>query len=198
LRLPGESQAGVHTPLRCCEGLATVRGRAHVTRDPPVCHRLERGCRQSFQPPYVRSRYNPDLPGVWRTGRYRPRWRRVPVSVRSRSPRRPVRAPHIPRTTGWRIRSRVDGTARASRVGRRQLVRDTILPREGKSQREAHKPEYRLSRREICLRGCGVANIPPEESHPFSGGRMSITQTTPIEHPVNYPALPRSGLLAPR
>ena len=41
-------------------------------------------------------------------------------------------------------------------------------PREGKSQREAHKPEYRLSRREICLRGCGIANIPPEESHPFS------------------------------
>jgi hypothetical protein len=33
-----------------------------------------------------------------------------------------------------------------------------MLSREGKSQRGAHKPEYR--RRETCLRGDGIANIP--------------------------------------
>jgi len=32
------------------------------------------------------------------------------------------------------------------------------LSREGTSQRGAHKPEYR--RRETCLRGCGITNIP--------------------------------------
>ncbi|GAB3329540.1 hypothetical protein GCM10027355_35710 [Haloplanus salinarum] len=43
-------------------------------------------------------------------------------------------------------------------MGRPQLVGVTTLSREGKSQREAHKPEY--WRREICLRGNGIANIP--------------------------------------
>jgi len=42
---------------------------------------------------------------------------------------------------------------------------------EGKSQRGAHKPEYR--QRESCLRGYGIANIPPEESSRFSAGRTS-------------------------
>jgi hypothetical protein len=38
------------------------------------------------------------------------------------------------------------------------MVGDTTLSREGKSQREAHKPEY--PRGEICLRGDGIVNIP--------------------------------------
>ncbi|WP_254861353.1 hypothetical protein [Natronomonas gomsonensis] len=38
------------------------------------------------------------------------------------------------------------------------MVGDTTLSREGKSQRGAHKPEYR--RRETYLRGDGIANIP--------------------------------------
>jgi len=49
--------------------------------------------------------------------------------------------------------------------------RHHTLPR-GKSQRGAHKPEYR--QRESCLRGYGIANIPPEESSRFSaGGRQT-------------------------
>ncbi|QSG13234.1 Transposable element [Halapricum desulfuricans] len=48
-------------------------------------------------------------------------------------------------------RSQADGTARAVRVGRPQLVGDTTPSR--KSQRTAHRPEYRPPQRECCLRG---------------------------------------------
>jgi len=57
--------------------------------------------------------------------------------------RRSVCVSNIPRTADLRTRRRVDGSARAPHVGRPQLVRDTTLSRRGKSQRGAHKPEYR-------------------------------------------------------
>src|SRR6056297_3580097 len=83
-----------------------------------------------------------------------------------RRSRRPRRVSDVPRTTGWQ-RSRVDGTARAPQVGRPQLVGVSTLSREGQSQRGAHKPEYR--RRETCLRGDGIANIPTGGIPPLQG-----------------------------
>ncbi len=106
----------------------------------------------------VRSVHDGGVSGVWRARQYRTGRQRVPVFVWIRGARRSRRVADVPRTTGWRIRSRVDGTARAPQVGRPQLVGATTLSREGKSQRGAHKPEYR--RRETCLRGYGIANIP--------------------------------------
>jgi len=85
---------------------------------------------------------------------------------------RSVCVSNIPRTADLRTRRRVDGSAVCASMGRPQLVRDTTLSREGKSQRGAHKPEYR-QRGESCLRGYGIANIPPEESSRFSAGRTS-------------------------
>ena len=92
--------------------------------------------------------------------------RRVSVFVWLRRSRRPRRVADVPRTTGWQ-RSRVDGTACAPHVGRPHLIGATTLSREGESQRGAHKPEYR--RRETCLRGNGITNIPTRGIQPLQG-----------------------------
>ena len=113
----------------------------------------------------VRSVHDGGVSGVWRARRYRPEWRRVPVFVWLRGTRRPRRLADVPRTTGWQ-RSRVDGTARASQVGRPLLVGATTLSREGNSQREAHKPEYPQG--ETCLREW-IANIPTGGIPPLQG-----------------------------
>ena len=64
-------------------------------------------------------------------------------------------------------------------MGRPQLVGDTTLPREGQSQREAHKPEYQ--RRETCLRGCSIANIP-------TGGIPPVHGWEEVKHSAHTPA----------
>ncbi|MFQ3295856.1 MAG: hypothetical protein ACI9PP_001853 [Halobacteriales archaeon] len=62
------------------------------------------------------------------------------LSVWVRGARRPYGFRNVPETA-HREGSQADGTARAVRVGRPQLVGDTRPS--GKSQRTAHRPEYR-------------------------------------------------------
>ncbi len=93
---------------------------------------------------------------------------------RSHSVRDVLRAAH-------RASSQADGTARAVRVGRPQLVGDTTPSR--KSQRTAHRPEYRPPGWEYCVRGIGIAETPTDETPSSTTGRMSyqlLAQLRPI------------------